>query len=684
MEMVCMEKVKYPWVMSIVWLLSLIGGISLCQPITNGQDSQENIGMNLRKSVLSQLQKEDNPEWQVVWNENTKVAKRLFNAESKPFPGTPQDVARGFLSQYHGLFGFNPGLEDLRIIEDENTPLGWREKFQQYYQDIPVIDAEVTVHVSDKNGVFLVENRYIPNLKIDIKPAVENGSAIITARDALKIQESDVESVSSKLVILPNISEPQLAWRVIISKKENVEKTWLVYVDAKRKGWVLYKKLLQAYLNGKGKVYKENPVTTPSLSSARLKNLSTGTKLLKGKYAATYNAECANAGEQVTTASSPTRNYSYKPNDDRLSEVMAYYHVNTEHDKLKSLFSFKKLDNQIPLLVNLQDPFDESKGFDNAFYTRSTQFEKTGLIVYGCGEIFKNFALDGNISQHEYGHAVLDHIQPQFFEAIESNYPGAIHEHTGDVMASYFGGNALIGEYAGVSKDGKVNITRNMDNTRKYPGDVYDPELNPPRSEVHYTGEILNGVYWDIKGALGVDTAFKLFFSALNLLPNDPTFFDLRDAWVTADSQLYKGKNKNAIQMAFANHGITGKDPGNAKAKLALLDMTFFKYDPNTGKLTQQTTFKQGDYIVIFIKTKVSQLTPAYNIIPESISLTQADKFNGQIFSNEALNGTYDIAFAIITTNSAIGTINVQIKERLGGTTSIKSITGSFKMATKK
>ena len=58
---------------------------------------------------------------------------------------------------------------------------------------------------------------------------------------------------------------------------------------------------------------------------------------------------------------------------------------------------------------------------------------------------------------------------------------------------------------------------------------------------MHYTGEILNGVYWDIKDAVGSDTAFQVFFSAINLLPNDANFFDMRDAWVEADSITYSG-----------------------------------------------------------------------------------------------------------------------------------------------
>lgn len=681
-------KTKYAWTFILLCLLlSVIGGFPLSQSNADDQNHQQISDRQARESALSMLQKEDNPEWKVQWNEEGGVVKRLYNAKSRVFPGKPQDAAREFLSTYHVLFGVNQDLANLQMQKSAKTPLGERVIFKQYYNQIPVIGAEITVHVSDNNNIFLVENRCIPNIQIDTEPSVENDDAVSTAEEALSVDKSHVEKASSELVVFPNGPVQNLAWRVIISKKGLINKTWLVYIDAKRPGWVLYKKLLQAFAggNGQGSVYKENPATTPSLTSVTLKNLSTG-PLLRGKFGRPYNAKCNRTVTDtsnlsgLSTASSANRKYLYKKTDNRLEEVMAYYHANVEHDTLKSLFGFKVLDVQIPIFVNVLDPNNTSVGFDNAFYTRDPNFPKTGFLLFGCGNIFPNFALDGNVINHEYGHAVLDHIEPKLLETYEHNYPGAIHEHTGDVMASYFGGNAIIAEYAGVSKDKKQSFTRNMDNTRKYPNDVYEPSLHT--SEVHYTGEILNGVYWNIRKVLGADKAFKLFFSAINLIPGDATFFDMRDAWITADNNLFSGKDKNAINTAFTNHGIKGNDPGNNLSTLALSAMSFYKYNPNTGKLTKQTTFNEGDYILVSLKAKVSKLTPAYNLIPTDFSLAGngANTFRGQLYLNEALNGTYEYFIAMITSNGASGKIDIKAKARLGGTNKVKSLAGSFTM----
>src|SRR3972149_11702382 len=497
------DKIKNHIILSGIFL---IVSFHLPRPLANGQ--------GLPLSDLSKLRAEDNPDWKVAWDKQTSVAKRLFNAKSKVFPGKPQDAAREFLTSYHGLFGLPPDINNLKLRESIKTPLGERVTFRQHHNQIPVMGAEIDVHVSGKNSIFLVDNRCIPGIKIDTQPSVEKDDAVSTAVRALGVDAARIEKESSELVILPSGADQHLAWRIIVSKKGLIDRTWLVYIDAKKKGWVLYKKKLQSSATGTGSVFKENPITTQTLSTVTLNNLTDNFSSLEGDYGKPYNANCLETAEDtsdisgLSTASSPDRNYSYTSiNDNRLEEVMVYYHLNRMHDTLKSTFGFISLDNQMPMVVNAQDPDYPGRGYDNAFYSRDDNFSSTGYLLFGCGDVFNNLGLDVDVITHEYGHAVLDHIQPELYEVIEHNYSGAIHESVGDTMASYFGTNGVIGEWGLTAKFGWGDYSRNMDNNRKYPDDVYEPSYGV--SEVHYTGEILNGVYWNIKDAVGSDTAFQ-------------------------------------------------------------------------------------------------------------------------------------------------------------------------------
>lgn len=674
------DKTKKRVISSVISFIFLIVAFNMCLPLANGQ--------GLPQSALSRLHAEDNPNWKVVWDKQTAVAKRLFNGKSKSFPGKPQDAAREFVANYHALFGLPPDLNNLKLRESIKTPLGERVMFRQYHNQIPIIGAEIEVHVSGKNSIFCAENHCIPDIQIDTQPTVEKDDAVITAARALGVDAAKIEKTSSELVILPSGADQHLAWRVIVSKKGLIDRTWLVYVDAKKKGWVLYKKKLQSSATGTGNVFKENPITTPSLTTITLNNLTDDSSSLEGDYGKPYNANCLDSVNDtsdlsgLSTVSSADRNYSYTSiNDNRLEEVMAYYHLNRVYDTLKSTFGFSGLDNQMPMVVNAQDPDNPLIGYDNAFYSRDDNFSSTGYLLFGCGDVFNNLGLDADVITHEYGHAILDHIQPELFEVIEHNYSGAIHESVGDTMASYFDGNGIIGEWGLTGKFGSGDFSRNMDNTRKYPDDVYEPSSGV--SEVHYTGEILNGVYWNIKDAVGTDTAFQVFFSAINLLPNDANFFDMRDAWLSADSSVSGGINKDAIEAGFANHGIKGDDPGNTNASLVINKMIFYKYDPDTGSVKKQKTFQRGDDILVYVKANISNLTPAYNLITKDTTLTAngedvTGEFSGYLNYEEALEGAHQYQVAYLVSDTVTGKIKVKVKVRMGGTNTVKMKTGTF------
>ena len=139
-----------------------------------------------------------------------------------------------------------------------------------------------------------------------------------------------------------------------------------------------------------------------------------------------------------------------------------YYHLNRMHDTLKSTFGFISLDNQMPMVVNAQDPDYPGRGYDNAFYSRDDNFSSTGYLLFGCGDVFNNLGLDADVITHEYGPAVLDQIQPELYEVIEHNYSGAIHASVGDTMASSFDGNGIIGEWGLTGKFGSGDYSRDI------------------------------------------------------------------------------------------------------------------------------------------------------------------------------------------------------------------------------
>src|SRR5262249_35591681 len=238
------------------------------------------------------------------------------------------------------------------------------------------------------------------------------------------------------------------------------------------------------------------------------------------------------------------------------------------------------------------------------------------LIVVGSGHDLEDLGLDADVYYHEYGHAVLDKVKPGFFESLESNYSSAFHEGFGDISAAAITHNALLGEFSLRLRSNHRFIGRNLNNHNRFPKDVIRPFLN--RSEPHYTGLIVGGAWWDLQKKIGPDAAQKILYNALRLIPDEMNFFDFRDAMLTADRKLNHGSNATAIHDAFARHGLGGDDPGQT-GTVTILSLKTAVYRNN--RFQFKSTFKKGDSIYVLANYSGSQLTPAYNLIPETWKL---------------------------------------------------------------
>ncbi|HWI75184.1 MAG TPA: M36 family metallopeptidase [Baekduia sp.] len=86
-------------------------------------------------------------------------------------------------------------------------------------------------------------------------------------------------------------------------------------------------------------------------------------------------------------------------------------------------------------------------------------------------------------------------------------------------------------------------------------GRVLGYSTDYPVFEVHADGEIWAETLWDLRRAVGATPARSLITSALRLSPKQPTFLDMRDAILAADT-VAGGANRAAIWSVFAARGM--------------------------------------------------------------------------------------------------------------------------------
>lgn len=592
---------------------------------------------------------------------------------SRTHGATPDESAAGFLQRHAGLLGVE-SLADLKLESREDNEIGTRFLYRQYYWGFKVVGGEVQIHTDKQNRIISVSSDFKRGLKGELRAA----QSIDQVREIVRRYLGGKADVSvGELMVYPMGDRARLVWRVEADSTVLSRGSWLMYVDAANPKMVLLARKTHATADGKGNIFLENPVVTPNVSTQIFKNMD-GSKKLAGKFAQSYNGNFEqDVSDPIilsdyTTASDPARQYNYPTSDGRLSEAMAYFHINRVHDRWRS-FGFQKLNAKAPVFVNVTEE-DGGAGFDNAFYTRAARY-RTGIYVFGAGDQLENLGFDADVFYHEYGHGVLDHQKPGLFEAIESNYPGSFHEGFGDISDTAITGNSKIGEWALRLKASKHFIGRDVNNSNRYPNDV--AFANTRKSEVHHTGLIVGGAWWDLHELIGADKAQNLLLKALNLMPNEMNFFDVRDAMLTADQVLFGSADANAINLAFANHGLVGADPGQP-GTVSVTALKTGAYNFNTGRAAFKTKFKRGDTIVIVANYRGSGLAPGYNVIPIDADLTSPPGTapDGFLLIDEAVNGSRTgnngAIQAVLFTDSdtAKGQYTVSIQSRLGGTSS--------------
>ncbi len=74
--------------------------------------------------------------------------------------------------------------------------------------------------------------------------------------------------------------------------------------------------------------------------------------------------------------------------------------------------------------------------------------------------------------------------------------------------------------------------------------------------EVHSDGEIWAQTLWDLRGRLGSRKSESIVTRAMELAPYNPSFIDMRNAILIADTAVFGGKDHTAIWKVFAHRGM--------------------------------------------------------------------------------------------------------------------------------
>ncbi len=340
----------------------------------------------------------------------TSLAQEIFNngldyALSAPIAKTQAANASSFAT----------------IRKEQKDPLGFTHiRTVQKYKNIPVVGAEVIIHINNKNTVYMVNGKYQPDLNIDVTPK-------ISAKKALEIGLSEQSGKSNMHVgKQPSlvIYDKKLAWFYTIEYDGSEPGNVFYYVDAKTG------KLLNSYNSIK--------YAAPSQANGAAANV-TGNRL-SGEDGSNVTIagfkEDASASNNYFLYSFTNKWGVYDTDAGDWEQQASSAWGSADPAAVSCANNMEATQNYVSTILN-RDSFDDNGAFAEADVHVGDNY----VNAYWDGNKFNFGDGDGStsnpltvldVSAHEYGHAITQYTSNLEYQ----NESGALNEAYSDILGT--------------------------------------------------------------------------------------------------------------------------------------------------------------------------------------------------------------------------------------------------------
>ena len=539
--------------------------------------------------------------------------------------GSPDDIARGFLSENSDVFGLT--RRDVRRLKLESEDNDTRATFLNYEQtisNITVFHGHVQVAISDNGEVLSVnEGWVIPDGKVKTKTALSEEEGLAkafeyagkpvpssfealetrTTRGGRSIFENPVGSsfdnvISDLRIVYLEDREPEeaLAWHSFL--EVSPIEWYEICVDANT-GELLFRYNLYSDV-AQGTVFTESPLagvrTIQSFVGDTTINtaagwMGTSTVTTGNNVEAYLDTDANNAPDPNNTAglsnghaSSATQDFTFPfatgvdPRTQRPASVTnLFYFVNLIHDFTYRLgfteaagnFQTNNFGRGGTGNDSVRAECQDGSGTNNANFSTPPEGSRPRMqqFLFTLGTTALNddrdSSQDGDVVMHEFGHGVSNRLVggPANTSCLGGTQAGAMGEGWSDYWAITFYNDGRVGEY--VANNTTRGIRRAAYTVPANPVHDSYADVGVGGFEVHRDGEVWAAALWDLRNELGAALSDSLVLNGMKFTPCGPSFLDARDGILQADQSLNAGANRCRIWTVFARHGMGVSATGN-------------------------------------------------------------------------------------------------------------------------
>ena len=337
----------------------------------------------------------------IRWNPSTGGARSVRGILSDAGEGSEKDIANRFLAENRDLFGLPEQDDGLKALETKEHRGARRVAYQQYYHGLPVVGADVSVHIDQADRVNMVNGSYWPDIDLEMpETPISEEEALESAERVLQVTEHSAPGIER--VIYPLGSEYFCAYKIVFQTKVPLG-DWIFFIDATSGETIDYYNAIN-FAQGLGHVYSTNPLRDANLISGELVELNED-KSLSGTYFQVLNA--AKDSEQAAPTGPGDFDFLFEdPDNIHFDEVMAYYHTNKIAKFFRDL-GYHEHSSAMKVSVHVPNPYTDEADYDNAYYS-----PVENALFFGNGSELNDLAQEAAVIYHEYGHSVVHAVQP--------------------------------------------------------------------------------------------------------------------------------------------------------------------------------------------------------------------------------------------------------------------------------
>lgn len=503
----------------------------------------------------------------------------LYGHLTPPSRDAPDTIARSFIAAH----AVELGLLDVAQLEKtsmQTSLLGTHHRFGQFVDGVPVVGAEVSIHVL-KDGTVLAAHANV------IQRVAPSGPTAIPALVAERLANARVpgELIGSREVVIADGAAGVPAWQIWIRPTANPYTIWTVSV-ASATGAVIEAFDNADYATASGTVWTD-PIRASGDADLRGDEAGSDAALDLSSYR--WPVTVDNLAEpgilsgpwvRIMEAARGGSDFDVDRLDPRFEEFMSYYWIDTTQKYIQSL-GFVDETGVAGYAIDVYPHAQVS--IHNAFY-----LHVSGSPIYGTGAGMIAFGWrapcaapdpagatgcdsskvgpgtyapddvgeSADVILHEYGHAMQDSIVPNF----RGNE--GLGEGWGDYWAltqiarlnntTY---DACLGTWFGAhiwpQQDGETHCIRNL---------VNNLTMKDIKGKgIHFAGQLISGAMWEIRAAIGNETADRLFIEATFLMPASGGVKNMAEAIILTDLEMHAGAHSFVALDTFTARDVDAK-----------------------------------------------------------------------------------------------------------------------------